>query len=275
MLENERSFMRRALSLVLLLGCLHLSAQTKGSELQLPKQGPASEDPLAMGKNAMAHGEFQNAKVFFENYVKENPESIDAQFYLAKCEINLKNFDAAIADFQHIIAVAPKDWSSHSGLALAYAQKGDWAAFDKERAVIKDARDKNMPGVDKDHGDVVDSFTVNGEPYEVRYFYKLFGRYNVRYAFLHFGKDGNADHWIEIESLDVDQGMFAEKHPKEAAAGVRVYSMDSMKMSPSGFPDQGLIKFYEGEPTYETLRADAINAIQKQAKPSASSTIKK
>ena len=264
--------MRRILLLILFVGCLRVAAQSAPARIAVPKQGAGSEDPLAMGKNAMQHGSFEQARSFFADFVKDNPESTEAWVLLGRCEIELKDFDAAIADLQRVVVAVPSQWAAHNYLALAYAKKNDWADFDKERALIKDARDKNLAGVDKDHGDVVDLLTVKGEEYEVRYFYKLFGSHNVRYVFLHFGKDGKVDHWIEIESLDVDQAMFAENHPKEAAAGKRVYSMDSMTMTPSGFPNQALFKFYEGDPTYETLRADAIKALGGEAKVSAAMT---
>jgi len=183
----------------------------------------------------------------------------------------LKNFDAAIADFQKVLALKPDAWVAHNNLSLIYAEKGDWAAFDKERAIMKEARDKNLSGIDKTSGDTIDEFSVNGEDYEVRYFYTLHGGYQVRYLILHFGKDGKADHWIEIESLDVDQAMYKQAHPKEAAAGGRVYTMDTMQAN----GNQGLIKFYEGEPTYETVRADAMKVLQGQSKPSATTTMPK
>lgn len=33
---------------------------------------------------------------------------------------------------------------------------------------------------------------------------------------------------ITLESSDSDQGLFAQQHPKEAAAGLRLFSMDGI-----------------------------------------------
>jgi len=263
--------MRKCLVLFLWLGCLPMAAQVKAPDLSPGQQGPGSGDPLALGKKAMDKGDVKGGEAFFSNFVKENPDSAEAWFYLGGCEIGLKNFDAAIADFQKVLALKPDAWVAHNNLSLIYAEKGDWAAFDKERAIMKDARDKNLPGVDKTSGDTIDEFSVNGEDYEVRYFYTLHGGYQVRYLILHFGKDGKADHWIEIESLDVDQATYKQAHPKETAAGGRVYTMDTMQAN----GNQGLIKFYEGEPTYETVRTDAMKVLQGQSKPSATTTMPK
>jgi hypothetical protein len=233
---------------------------------QVPKAatGAGSGDPLAVGKGAMHHGDYESAHKFFSEYLRDNPDDSEAVFYLGGSELGLKNFSAAAADFQRVIAQMPNQWSAHSNLALAYAQSGDWAAFDKERAVIKAARDANSPGVDKDGFDLIDIVTFGDKMYQVRYFYKLHGQYNTRYVFLHFGADGRADNYFQCESDDADQGMFAAEHKEQAKAGERRFSLDTYTAGPNGM-SQGLIKFYDGEPTYETVRTDVLKSLKMAA----------
>jgi hypothetical protein len=146
----------------------------------------------------------------------------------------------------------------------------DWPAFDKERAMIKAARDARTPGLSLTDHDTIDLLRVNGELYPVWYFYTLYGRWHVRYVILHFGKDGNADFYIQCESDDTDQGFFSSTHPKQP--GDRVFSLDSYTHSDKG-DSQALHGFYnDGEPTYEKVRADALKVLQGRSKPAATLT---
>lgn len=223
---------------------------------QLPQSSGA--DPLAVGKTAMQTGDFSTARTFFAKFVEDNPKDAEAWFYLGGADLTLEHPVDAAKDFQQCVALKPDAWSAHNNLSLAYAEEGDWSAFDKERAAIKAARDKNEPGVSFDDHDVIDVLHVNGETYQVWYFYKLHGHFNVRYVAIRFDKDSKAGSWIQAESDDVDQAFFQQKHPKEAAAGARSFSLDSYEQGKNGYPSQALHKFYpNGEPTYEQFRADA------------------
>ncbi len=258
---------------------LSVAAQVATSPAKVPQvssaaTGTGAGDPLAVGKSAMQHGDYDGAHKFFSQYAADNPGSMEAVFYLGGAELGLKNFGAAATDFQKVIAAMPNQWSAHNNLALAYAQAGNWAAFDKERAVIKAARDTNAPGVDKDGFDLIDILGAGEKTYEVRAFYKLHGRYNSRYVFLHFGKGGKADSWFQCESDDADQEMFAEQHADKAKAGDRRFSLDTYSVGANGI-SQGLIKFYDGEPTYEVVRADVLKSIESAASSKKSADTKK
>ena len=266
--------MRRALWQVawlagMVVGCVAVGgAQGTGA---VPLQsGP---NPIAVGLAAMQKGDYASANAFFAQYVSANPGDTEARMYLGGAEMGLKEFPAAIKDLQAVIAAKPDMWTAHTNLVLAYAETLDWADFDKERALIKAARDNNVPGLDKQRGDVIDVLQVGAKTYSVRSFYELYGRFHTRYAFLHFGDDGKLTDYIQCESDDADQGLFKQAHPKEAAAGGRRFSMDSYTVGENGMT-QGLVKFYDGEPTYETVREDALKVLQGQATPAASTTVR-
>ena len=228
------------------------------------KPGP---DPLAVGLAALQHGDFASAKSFFTNVLASNPADLDARLLLGGADLGLKDFPSAIKEFQTVATAKPTNWTAHQDLALAYAQAQDWPDFDKERAIIKSARDKNATGLDKTGSDLIDELQVGSKTYRVLSFYKLAGRFHTRYAVVHFGDDGKLTDYIQCESDDVDQYAFKQKHPDKAAAGDRSFSLDSYSITPTGL-SQGLIKFYwDGEPTYETVREDALKALQAQAAP--------
>jgi tetratricopeptide (TPR) repeat protein len=262
---------------LLLAGCGGLSvtavqAQSADSTTT-PPGSTAKADPLSIGKAALQHGDFGAARTFFAAYAADNPKDAEAMFFLAGTDVNLKKYDDAVKEFQAAIELKPDAWAAHQNLALTYARMQNWPAFDKERAVIKAARDAKTPGLKLDGHDIIDVLDVNGVTYQVWYFYTPYGQFHTRYAFLHFDAEGKADNWIQCESDDSDQGFFQQKHPKEAAAGDRSYSLDTYSRSEKGMT-QGLIKFYQdGEPTYETVRADALKALTNQSKPAATMSV--
>ncbi|MGA8939952.1 MAG: tetratricopeptide repeat protein [Acidobacteriaceae bacterium] len=238
--------------------------QVAGSPPAVTAPGP---NPLAVGKSAIEHGEYDSAKTFFTQYLIASPNDLEARFYLGGSYLGLKDFPAAVKQFQTIIAAKPDAWPAHMNLALAYAQMQDWPNFDKEQALLKVARDRNAPTLDKINGDLIDVLQVGPKTYRVLYFYTLTGRYHTRYAFVHSSSEGKLTDYIQCESDDVDQFSFKQKHPKEAAGGDRSFSLDTYDIGEHGLT-QGLVKFYwDGEPTYETVRADALKVLQAQGAP--------
>jgi tetratricopeptide (TPR) repeat protein len=244
------------------------------SKLSPTPSTPRGPDPLAVGKSAIQSGNYAMAKTFFTTYLADNPDDIEARSSLGDADLGLKDFAGAAKEFQAVVAVKNDAWGAHQNLALAYALMEDWPDFDKQRAVIKAARDNKAEGLRKD-GDVIDVLHVGDKTYTVRAFYMLYGHYNTRYVFLHFGKDGKLSDYVQCESDDVDQVSFKEAHPKEAAAGKRSFSLDTYSIGEKG-SSQSLIKFYsDGEPTYETARSDALKALGGQAASAATMTVPK
>lgn len=266
-----------AILLIFLSGLLPMRAQQSTQAESNPQAAATAPDdagPLAVGKAALTRGDYASAKTFFTSYVSSTPNDAEAWFYLGAAELGLDQPADAVKALRKCIELRPDAWSAHTNLVLAYAEMQDWPAFDKERALIKAARDENKPGIALDGHDVIDVLNVNGQKYQVWYFYKPYGHFHARYVFLHRGQDGHADHWFQCESDDADQSLFQQKHPKEAKAGERSYSLDSYTVEKLGQnPSQALHGFYwDGEPTYETVRADVLKALAGETKPAATST---
>ena len=84
-----------------------------------------------------------------------------------------------------------------------------------------------------------------------------------------FRQAGDGKHHRNQGEYDscIDQVGFAKQHPDLAAQGKRSFSLDSYN-APTTLPDgkqtrtEALIKFYwDGEPTYETVRADVLKSL--------------
>ena len=98
------------------------------------------------------------------------------------------------------------------------------------------------------------------------------GHYHVyNYAQI-FDESGHLELRTTIESDDNDQAIFSRQHPKEAAAGLRSFSLD-------GYQDSGLneqkqrtethftFKFFVGQPSYDVVRDAFISIANGQVKP--------
>lgn len=239
----------------------------------------AAPDPLRVGKQALSRGDYSTAQTFFAEYLKDNSNDVGALFFAGNAALGLQQYDAAAQYFQEAIKVKPSLWPAHKNLVIVYAAQEKWSEFDQERKLLQDARASGAAGLNPADSDVIDVIHIGAERYIVRSYAQPVGRFHTRYNFTHFGPDGKLDSWISCESDDVDQVFFAKAHPKEAAAGLRSFSLDSytaMKPTADGkgyTQTQALIKFYpDGEPTYETVRADVLNVLEHKTGSLASTT---
>jgi tetratricopeptide (TPR) repeat protein len=246
---------------------------------QTPPTATMTPDPLAVGKQALAHNDYETAQTFFANYLKDNPESTEALLFAGNTALALKQYESAAHDYQSVIAKQPSLWPAHKNLVIAYAAQNKWPEFEQERKLLQAARDRGTPGLSSKDVDVIEVLYAGSERYMVRAYSELTGRFKPRYNFTHFGKDGKLDFWISCESDDIDQVSFAQKHPKEAAAGQRSFSLDSYtpaapNSNGQGFTQtHGTLKFYpDGEPSYETVRADVIKVLEHRTGPMSTTT---
>lgn len=252
------------------------------TESATPATQQALPDPLEAGKQALIKGDYTTAHQFFTAYVKDNPNSADALYLSGNASLGLKQYDDAAQSYTAAIKRQPSFWAAHKNLVIVYAAQEKWTEFDRERALVQEARTNGEPGLSNQDVDVIDVLYVGSERYIVRSFTELNGRFKARYNIAHFGPNGKADYWILCESDDIDQVSFAKAHPKEAAAGQRSFSLDSYT-APTPTADgksytqtHGTIKFYsDGEPSYETVRADVLQVLQHQVAPVSSTTSSK
>jgi hypothetical protein len=221
--------------------------------------------PLDAGASAIDRKDFASAERILSGYLATHPkhmDEVDAMLLLGKTRIELKNFDGAIDVLDALLKEEPKDWYAHIFLVQAYAEKGDWPDFHREREMVKQARDAKRPGVDYgDDGDVIDLLTINGESYLVKSYYRPGGPHHTHYVFLHVGGDGNVKDLLTCDSDDGDQIDFKQHFPKEAAAGARRFSLDPWVVTDRNLVHGHVIALYDGEPTYEVLRADVLKVL--------------
>lgn len=253
-------------------------AQSGSAPAQASPQA-AQPDPLAVGKAALRHEDFRSADDFFTQYVRDNPQDMNALLLLGDSKIGLRDFAAAETMFKQILQHNPKAWPARANLVLTYSESERWKDFDAERAAIAKERAAHSPNIPPRTSEVIDVFSIGDQRYIAREFTPPDGRFHTKYNVYWFGRDGKIAGWIACESDDVDQTFFAKDHPQEAAAGQRSYSLDGYTprvQTADGRWTQthSTIKFYkDGEPTYEQVRADVIAVVQKKVSAAVSSTV--
>lgn len=245
---------------------------------QAPLQATAV-DPLDTGKQAFHRGDYVAAQKFFTAYLRDNPSNLDALLLAGSAFFELKQYEDAAQSFLAAIKLQPSFWAVHKNLVIVYAAQGKWTEFDRERAVLKAARESGASGLSTKDADAIDVLYVGPEQYRVLNYAELAGRFKMRYNFVHFGSDRKPDNWIVCESDDVDLTSFAKAHPQEAASGQRSFSLDTNSAPKPTADGKGFtrthatIKFYpDGEPTYETVRSDVLNLLEHKLSPMSSTT---
>ena len=69
-------------------------------------------------------GNFKNARIYFENGQKINPDSLPANFNLGITLYNMGLYDQAILNLKKAIAILPNNPDIHYSLGMVYGAKG-------------------------------------------------------------------------------------------------------------------------------------------------------
>src|SRR5215472_5457242 len=179
----------------LVLCVLASSAQTK----KVPGTQPATQADLAAARQELVAKHYARARELYRAYLHTHPESVDAQFGVADAELGLHEYEAAEWDFRKVVAAQPQNWIAHKNLVIIEAELGRWDEFNRERAVLRAARERGAPGISARESDVIDSFEVSGHRWIVREYYEPVGRSQARYNFERFSPDGRVEEYISLE----------------------------------------------------------------------------
>lgn len=249
----------RAACFATLLFCMSfasLPAQSAASEGSSPK------NELATAREELAAKHYERAKELYRAYLHAHPDSVDAEFGVADAELALHEYEAAEIDYRRVVAAQPQQWVAHKNLVIVEAELGRWDEFDRERAVLREARERGAPGISRSESDVIDSFEVNGHRWIAREYFEPVGRSQARYNFERFSPEGRAEEYVSLEPTaaaeaalkpgDVHIGSETQTAP-HAASGE--FSLNWY----SGKGHGTIARYPKGEPKYERARADLIH----------------
>jgi len=134
-------------------------------------QKPISSE-LLPARKALGDKHYQQAEDLFAAYLKTHPGNIDAEEGIGDAKLGLHDYEAAELQYRAVVAAQPEFWIAHKNLVIVEAALGRWEEFDRERAVLRGARQRGAPGISTRESDVIDAFDVHGEHWIVREYYE-------------------------------------------------------------------------------------------------------
>jgi hypothetical protein len=248
---RSRTGTRKVALIAALTASLVLSAQS------VPTGGPAD------GKLALSKGDFAKAKVIYREYLQTHADSIPAELGLADAELGLHEYESAELQYRAVTAAQPELWIAHKNLVIIEAALGRWEEFDRERTLLRSARDRGAIGISKHESDVIDAFDVRGQHWIVRQYDEPSGRSLTRYNFELFSPTGKAEEYISLESEQAAKDALA---PQDTRIGANPNAplVHDFALNFYTARGHGTIAHYpNGEPTYERVRSQVITWLRR------------
>jgi tetratricopeptide (TPR) repeat protein len=224
---------------------------------------------LLAARKALAAKQYQRAEELFAAFVKTHPGNIDGEEGIGDAELGLHEYEAAELQYRSVVAAQPEFWIAHKNLVIVEAALARWDEFDRERALLRGARQRGAPGIDTRESDVIDTFDVHGEHWIVREYYEPVGRSLTRYNFEYFGPDGRVRDYVSLESAEAARRALTPS--PDVLIGVDPRTAPVIKDFALNYytgKSHGTIKLYpHGEPSYEHVRADLRRWLRNHPSP--------
>ena len=206
---------------------------------------------LVQARAALAAKDFVQARTLFAAYSRTHPQDAQALVGLGDVDLALHHYEAAETDLRRATALQPELWVAHKDLVLVEAKLGRWEDFERERTVLRQARERGAPNITARESDVIDSFVVNGREWIVREYFVPVGRTQARYNFEHFTPEGKVEAYVSLERGSAVAPAEAVTIGKDAPASSSGFALNWYTGK-----GHGMIRSYTAEPAYEKLRSD-------------------
>ena len=229
------------------------------SQTALPPQ-------VAMGRDELARKDFRAAKATFASFGAAHPDSALAPMGEGDADLGLHALEAAELAYRRAVAIEPELWQAHKDLVLVEARLGRWEEFDRERALLRGARERGAPNITARESDAIDAFTVAGREWLVREYYEPVGRSEARFNFEHFSAAGHAEEYISLEPKDAAEAALGRDAAVKIGATPKAFGPVSV-WALNWYTGQGhgtIRSYASGEPSYEVVRADVMRWLRAQ-----------
>lgn len=234
-------------------------------QAQTPAVSSTAPGSLVTARAALAQKNYVRAKEEYKLYLRTHPDSVDAEMGVADCELALHEYEAAEWDYRKVVAAQPQMWVAHKNLVIVEAALGRWSEFERERAVLRAARERGAPGISARESDVIDTFQVNGQHWVVRQYFEPVGRSEARYNFTRFSPEGRVEEYISLEPTAAAEAALKPGDVRIGQDGQRSVAKDQFSLNWYTLKAHGTIARYpKGEPSYERVRADVLRWLRRK-----------
>ncbi|MDR3771705.1 MAG: hypothetical protein P4L26_00060 [Terracidiphilus sp.] len=235
----------------------------------------AQKKAFTESQNTFIANRYADALGELRNLLAQLPPNTPAQSAMAE-----RTAEAALYAGERTYAISllkpieerdASDCPARTLLARAYAEEGQSAERDAETSALtvlhKQAPESTIGKLDafllEQHG------LKGGGAVTIAYVLRPWGPHNTHLFSEIYNASGKMIFHIELDSDDSDQVYFREIHPDLAAKGDRRFSLDAVRPDPlpDGTVDHALIQFYDGAPSYDTVRERILAIAERSAKP--------
>jgi Tetratricopeptide repeat len=211
---------------------------------------------------AFSEQRYADALAVFKNLLDQLPGDAVLSKFASEAAVNAGDTSFALKSLKPLAQADPNDWQAAALLTRACAESGDTVCRDAGIAHMLELHSRGVtPGNMQQF--VVEHVKVGGNTLVVWTSLVPWGNYKIYNFGQVAGSDGKVFLRITLESNDADQGLFAQEHPKEAANGMRSFSLDAYRetgLNSNGQRTQThyTYKFFTGQPAYATVREEFV-----------------
>jgi len=196
--------------------------------------------------------------------------------FASEAALNVGDTGFALSALKPLTTANPNDWQATALLTRACAESGDVACRDTGMVHMMELHKQGvMPAGLRQY--IVERVPVGENTLLIQTSLEPWGRFHIYDLGQVLDKDGKPVMRITLESDDADQGLFAQQHPKEAAAGMRRFSYDGYGESAPNASGQrtqthSLYEFADGLPPYAAVREKFLEIASGKSKAVTGST---
>jgi hypothetical protein len=191
--------------------------------------------------------------------------------YASDSALEMGDSTYALGVLKPIVLQNFEDWQAVAMLARAAAESGDRQTRDAAMVNMAMLRQHGLTPPNMTEY-VVEHMKVGENTMTIGRFLVPAGLYQVYYIGQVVDAKGATFLRITLESSDADQKLFAKQHAKEAAAGLRYFTLDAYQetgLNQAGQRTQTHLtyKSFIGEPSYDTVREEFLNVANGKTPP--------
>jgi hypothetical protein len=200
------------------------------------------------------------------------PDDVDLTRFTAEVAINSGDTAYALGQLKPLVAANAGNWQELMLMARAYAQAQDAASRDAALAALMELHASGQhPKLNEVQAFLIERIALPDGHIDLYYSLIPWSRYQIYERARIFDATGQQVQRITLESNDFDQPLWAQQHPKEAARGMRMFSMDAYteRFAPDGSHTQthATYGFFDGRPSYDTVRAKVVRTVSGKPAP--------